>query len=232
LISFYEVSKQHKQEGVNKVSLSQSLMGYYENSLRQDQLIALILINFLGDPDLVVFFLKVLRQVEYETSRDFHLSLRNSYLGLGAQKRIGANHQNRIKPEYIAGVPLNCDRPITADQWRMSRQLMRTIDYTYRGFLQIDPSYPDIPDAFVEVDTCEGNKIYWKLRILDLYMKQSQDFKKCVEGSYQKFRGICDKYAIESIKIVDLPEYEYDIIPFLCLSRYGGYTLDKLEIIE
>jgi len=108
---------------------------------------------------------------------------------------------------------------------------MRTIDYTYIGFLQID--YPDLLVPYIEVDTCSGNKIYWKLMILDLYMKQSLDFKEKVEESYQIFRVICDKYAMESMEFADLPDDEYDITPFLCLTRNETDSeLDQLEIIE
>ena len=198
-------------------------MGYHENwenSLTYDQRIALIMINFLGDPSLVILFMKVLSQVALESARGFHISLRNS-----------SNHPQ-------VGVPLTCDLPITAEQWRQDRELMRTINYTHTGFLQIDPSYPNIGIVpFIEVDTCNDYRVFWKRTIIELYMEKSIWFKKKVEQSYLEFRDICDKYDMETMEAVDLPDDEYNIIKFLCLSRSetgdesGVYPLDNLELI-
>ena len=201
-------------------------MGYpgnWKNSLNYDQRIALIMINFLGDPSLVILFMKVLSQVALESARDFHISLRNSY--------PGSNHPQ-------VGVPLTCDLPITAEQWRRGRELMRTINYTHTGFLQIDPSYPNIGiEPFIEVDTCNDYRVFWKRTIIELYMEKSIWFKKKVEQSYLEFRDICDKYDMDTMETVDLPDDEYNIIQFLCLSRSetgdesGDYPLDNLELI-
>ena len=89
-----------------------------------DQSIALILINILGDVNLIKYVINHLRRQRESDGRLFHCSLRIS------------NVNN-------SSVPLSCNLPFTAFQWRNSKDLMRSINLLYPGFITLTRNYID-----------------------------------------------------------------------------------------
>ena len=235
-------------------------MGYeeYEVASSQEQRIALILIQFLPDPYLVSYFLKILRSVTLEGSRDFHLSLRNNMRGVIAQSRL-KGLPKREAAEYIAsfglptrivsvnssgekierdidpipmscpGVPSNCDIVVDGKGWRDMKLLIKTINYTHDGFFKVSGSvlstHPDQhpnsdfdPDAYYEIRDISSRKygrLYWINKIIDVYTKDTMDFRKWTEQSYQHFRAILDKYPT----MVDVSAEDYYSIYTVCMER-------------
>ena len=86
------------------------------------QRIALIMISYLKDPNLVKYFMGIFGTSEMEDARKFHQSLRET-----------------PSPHKINScVPIGFNIPINSTLWRTHVELMKYISFTRKGSIQID----------------------------------------------------------------------------------------------
>ena len=103
-----------------------------------NELSALGLIRVLKDPELVIYFMKILkplrRDLVDEEAREWHQSLRTNQED--RWKRVAELSQKRKYQAMNAAVPITCTLPFDGGMWRNSRLLLRSIRYFRRGFIK------------------------------------------------------------------------------------------------
>ena len=103
-----------------------------------EETVAISLISILGDPELVIYFLSILKPLrrEYleEEAREWHKSLRVSQED--RWKRIADLSKRRKFSQMNASVPITCTLPFDGGMWRNSRELLRMIRYFRPGFIR------------------------------------------------------------------------------------------------
>jgi hypothetical protein len=181
----------------------------YELALNREQEISLVLIQFLRDPGLVSFFLKILQKVELDNDQDFHCSLRRKT----AEQWEKLNELCKKKKFYQMNpsIPITCDLPFDGDKWRNSKELMKHIDCFFPGFIILECNVqPEdggdylitspIEDLVVGVRKCLDVQIPEDLRDT-LFIKDKVDAidevsfgNGRVMKAYRKFREIVDSY--------------------------------------
>jgi len=104
--------------------------------------IALSLINFLGDPQLVVYLLKfyipIEREYLLEVSRTFHNSMRLKPSDRWTRLNDLCKNKDFSKITPNSTVPITCSIPIDGDRWRAQKELMTTITYMRGNFIRCD----------------------------------------------------------------------------------------------
>ena len=114
-----------------------------------NELVSLGLISKLADPELVIYFMRILKplrrsQIE-EEAREWHKSLRTTQEE--RWKRMAELSQKRKYQEMNASVPITCTLPFDGGMWRNSRLLLRSIRYFRRGFIKC-PCWTDEMEEF------------------------------------------------------------------------------------
>ncbi len=113
------------------------------------ELVAIGLIRRLKDPELVIYFMSILkplrRDLVEDEAREWHLSLRTNQED--RWKRMAELSQKRKYHEMNASVPITCTLPFDGGMWRNSRLLLRSIRYFRRGFIKC-PSWTDTLEEF------------------------------------------------------------------------------------
>ena len=109
-------------------------------SLTWEQSISLILIQFLRDPELVKFFLGILKRprAEFlcEESREFHCSLRMTMED--RQKKLKGLSEKGDFHLMNPGVPITFPLPFDCVKWRNSHILLKRIKLFISGFMIVE----------------------------------------------------------------------------------------------
>lgn len=182
----------------------------YELALNRKQEISLILINFLKDPGLVSFFLKILQKVESDNDQEFHCSLRRK---TGDQwKRLNELCKGKQFYQMNPGIPITCDLPFDGERWRNSKELMRSIDYFFPGFIILEVDFPGEDGNYLVTSPVENYSIgvrlwedihnYKGLSSILFIRDKVSTIKKIYSSSgdrwlnklYRKFKQIVDSY--------------------------------------
>jgi len=99
--------------------------------------VALYLISFLRDPELVIYFMSILKPMRRDFIEDearmWHKSLRTTQEE--RWKRISDLSKRRKFSSMNASVPITCTLPFDGGMWRNSRDLLKMIRYFREGFI-------------------------------------------------------------------------------------------------
>ena len=218
-------------------------MGPYDISLTRKQEIALSLIHILKDPGLISYFLRILYSVEFEHSRDFHCSLRNSVKDNWEMVSRQSKDDN-LSQTVQGGIPINFDIPLDPEGWRRSKELMIRINYTFHGYIELgranwDYAIEDNWEELIPEWNCFRQKedaqsigdlkdIYLKKKMLFINKMSTMSWQK---NSYELFREYVDDFNNYDEVLENLPEVVDDIPIVLCnlnderhlLINYVGY---------
>lgn len=103
-----------------------------------NETVALCLISILGDPELVIYFMSILkpmrRKFVEDEAREWHQSLRISQEE--RWKRIADLSKCRKFSAMNASVPITCTLPFDGGMWRNSKDLLKMIRYFREGFIR------------------------------------------------------------------------------------------------
>ena len=164
----------------------------YEFALTHYQMVSLILINFLKDPQLVRYFISFLKNADLEDAKTFHSSMRTSMKERWEKtKKLS---KERKFHHVNSGVPITCTLPFDGGMWRNSVRLLRMIPYFRKGILRRprlqNEEYIEHNDSLLEVSNSikAVNLIHddsvWgeKFRARDIYGIRSQKMiQECVD---------------------------------------------------
>jgi len=102
------------------------------------QTVALCVINYLGDPDLVIYLLNIVkssrRDYVEDEARLFHLSLRTCKEERWERLNILCQKEEFSKMNSL--VPITCKLPFDDRMWAKSECLLKIIQYFQLGFMK------------------------------------------------------------------------------------------------
>ncbi|MAD57812.1 MAG: hypothetical protein CMK44_04465 [Porticoccus sp.] len=106
------------------------------------ELVSLGLIDILKDPELVIYFVKILKPIRRdfveEEAREWHESLRISKED--RWKSVAELSRARKFSLMNSSVPITCKLPFDGGMWRNSCLLLKSIHYFRNGFLKFPGS--------------------------------------------------------------------------------------------
>ena len=108
----------------------------FEIELKETQKIALLLLDILKDPELIIYFIKLYKNYCFEEARYFHLSLRKnpSLIETYYKKKIKSYWETH-NIQFPEGVPISFNIPFTPLEWRNILLIKEDISYFYPEFL-------------------------------------------------------------------------------------------------
>ena len=150
-----------------------------------NELVAIGLIKKLRDPELVRYFMSILkplrRDMVEEEAREWHQSLRTNQED--RWNRMAELSQKRKYQEMNSAVPITCTLPFDGGMWRSSRLLLRSIRYFRRGFIKC-PCFTDKMEEFALHRYYHGNgppdemEIPQKIKIVNLMLGDTEKSPK------------------------------------------------------
>lgn len=170
-------------------------------SISSDDLkrVALIFINILGDPELVIhlfkFYIPINREYIIELSRSFHCSLRLKPSDRWSRLNDLCKKKEFSKISPNSGVPITCTLPIDGNRWRAQKMILTQIRYTRGKFIRCNADYCSMPKD----DTTKPSE---KIRLIN-YMGICCDYK-IVREAYKEYL----EYE-EELDYNGLPEYYF-----------------------
>lgn len=105
-----------------------------EFDLTYYQLVALLLLDLLRDPELIKHFISVLKATEIDDAREFHESMR-----ISKEDRWGKTKQLSKERKFHlmnSCVPITCTLPFDGGMWRNSVKLMKVIPFFRQGLFR------------------------------------------------------------------------------------------------
>lgn len=161
--------------------------------------VALIIINILGDPELVIHFFKfyipINRDYILELSRSFHCSLRLKPSDRWSRLNDLCKKKEFSKISPNSSVPITCTLPIDGDRWRAQKMILTQIRYTRGYFIRCNADYYSMPKD----DTTKPSE---KIRLIN-HMGVYYECKN-VREAYKEYL----EYE-EDLDNNDLPEYYF-----------------------
>jgi hypothetical protein len=123
-----------------------------------NELVAMGLINTFKDPELVIYFMSILKPMrrDYieEEAREWHQSLRITQEE--RWKRIADLSKRRKFHQMNASVPITCKLPFDGGMWRNSCLLLKSIHYFREGFLKCRREFSEnLEDYKKEMSYCQ-----------------------------------------------------------------------------
>ena len=101
-----------------------------------NETVAISLISFLRDPELVIYFMSILKPMRRdfveEEARVWHQSLRITQKE--RWERVAKLSRQRKFSYMNASVPVTCTLPFDGGMWRNSKELLKMIRYFRKGF--------------------------------------------------------------------------------------------------
>jgi len=99
---------------------------------------AISLISILKDPELVFYFMSILKPMRKdfveEEAREWHKSLRITQKE--RWERVAKLSRQRKFSQMNASVPVTCTLPFDGGMWRNSKELLKMIRYFRKGFIR------------------------------------------------------------------------------------------------
>ena len=115
------------------------------------QLVSLGIIDELGDPELVHYFLKILRPLRRdfleEEARIFHGGMRINKEERWRKTCARTLSMRKKFCEMHAAVPITCTLPFNGDMWRRSCNMMKSIRYFRETFVREEKYTNDIRNS-------------------------------------------------------------------------------------
>jgi hypothetical protein len=103
-----------------------------------NETVAISLISILKDPELVIYFMSILKPMRRdfveEEAREWHQSLRITQKE--RWERVAKLSRQRKFAQMNASVPITCTLPFDGGMWRNSKELLKMIRYFRKGFIR------------------------------------------------------------------------------------------------
>ena len=103
-----------------------------------NETVAISLISIFGDPELVIYFMSILKPMRRdfveEEARVWHRSLRISKEE--RWKKVAELSMRRKFSQMNASVPVTCTLPFDGGMWRNSRELLKMVRYFREYFIR------------------------------------------------------------------------------------------------
>jgi hypothetical protein len=164
----------------------------YEFALTHYQIISLILINFLKDPELVGYFIQFLKDSELEEAQRFHSSIRTSKEERWSKTKLLS--KERKFNQMNSGVPITCTLPFDGGMWRNSLQMLQMIPFFRRGILR-----KNIPATYQNSENHIILEVSHSIKVVNLIHDHSR------KG--ERFRS-----THPSLPLDEIPAFSYKII--------------------
>ena len=196
--------------------------------------VGLSVITFLKDPELVLYFLSILRPMRRdfleEEAREWHSSLR-----LKQEDRWAKLKELSMKRKFNQmnmSVPVSCMLPFDGGMWRNSQNMLKMIRYFRDNFIK-KRIYTQIEGDFdSEVWADIPANIREKVKLVNHAFHKDA----CAEGYLSSFSRLGMEEALNDyITFTEDPEDEtpYNLLPYLCEIDYGGGDIGTmLEIVN
>ena len=193
-----------------------------------NEIAALGLLNILGDPELVIYFMKILKPLRRDCiedeAREWHSSLRVSQQE--RWERIAKLSRERKFSAMNASVPITCTLPFDGGMWRNSKELLKMIRYFREGFIRrpIDYGQPEPgvswPATYRTVE--EDNSM--KIKIVNLLKSET------IGGNwFRSWYGLAEINEALSDLIECYQDEYWELRPYISLDRVGeGLPIRKL----
>lgn len=170
--------------------------------------VAISLISILRDPELVIYFMSILKPMRRdfieEEARDWHQSLRITQEE--RWKRVAELSMKRKFAHMNSAVPVTCSLPFDGGMWRNSKDMLKMIRYFRRGFIR---------KRIGNLITDQDETIKMKSSAVNLLVGES--FESNIFRSQYSRNGV-DEALGDLINLEDYPEIEYDELPFIVLN--------------
>ena len=180
--------------------------------------VAVSLISILRDPELVIYFMKILKPMRRkfieEEAREWHQSLRITQEE--RWKRVAELSMKRKFASMNAAVPITCTLPFDGGMWRNSKNMLKMIRYFRPGFIR-----KNIQEGLVGEETIKR-----KTRGINLLVGESLESNvfRC-----QFSRSDVDEALGDLIHLEDDPEIDYNELPYMILL---GNVVEVMQIIN
>ena len=103
-----------------------------------NETVAISLISILRDPELVIYFMSILKPMRRdfveEEAREWHRSLRISKEE--RWKKVAELSRRRKFSQMNSSVPVTCTLPFDGGMWRNSRELLKMVRYFRENFIR------------------------------------------------------------------------------------------------
>ena len=103
-----------------------------------NETVAISLISILGDPELVIYFMSILKPMRRDyiekEAREWHQSLRITQKE--RWEKVAKLSRQRKFAQMNASVPITCTLPFDGGMWRNSKELLKMIRYFRKGFIR------------------------------------------------------------------------------------------------
>ena len=175
-----------------------------------NETVAISLISILRDPELVIYFMKILKPMRRnfieEEAREWHKSLRITQEE--RWKRVAELSMKRKFSQMNAAVPITCTLPFDGGMWRNSKNMLKMIRYFRPGFIRETPvtRYGNVSN---------DETIKRKTQAVNLLVGESLE-----SNVFRSEYSLCDADEAlgDLIHLEDDPEMEYDELPYISLS--------------
>lgn len=178
--------------------------------------VAISLISILRDPELVIYFVSILKPMRRkfieEEAREWHQSLRITQEE--RWKRVAELSMKRKFSHMNAAVPITCTLPFDGGMWRNSRNLLKMIRYFRPGFIRKGPS-SDLDETIKK-----------KIEAVNLLVGESLE-SNVFRSQYSLYDA--DEALGDLIHLEDDPEIHYDELPYMILL---GNVVEVMQIIN
>lgn len=187
----------------------------YDNKMSWSEEVALTLVHFIGDPELIRYIVTISKPIHYkfliDESRLFHESLR-----ITIQKRWALTKElskQRKFHQMNSQVPVTCTLPFDNGMYKLSHELMHSIRHFRPGFIRrkfkIHEEYCDDVDAELPIKIKTVNLIFDKgmegIAFASCYYKR--DIYECLS----------DLEMYEDINQYSEP-FEYFVLPYILIE--------------
>jgi hypothetical protein len=179
------------------------------------ELVSLGLIDILRDPQLVIYFVDILKPIRRnfveEEAREFHESLRISKED--RWKSVAELSRERKFSLINSSVPITCKLPFDGGMWKNSCSLLKSIHYFRNGFLKIPGS--------CRTERLDGYEE-------DMSYKQKINTVNLMLGSTITSQDFRDQWGIQAIReaLADFILFEEEE-PFIIVEKFRINGEDK-----
>jgi len=191
--------------------------------------IAIALSSLFGDPELVLYFMKIYIPMANmfltEDSRSYHMSLRMKPRDRWARLQEICHKRESTDLRIYAPVPITFPLPINGERWRCQKKCMDNIIFFSGSFIR---KYVEIPGTLITPSTIAT--IRDKIRVINMVNSpcKTENYKEMREAvlDYNLFEDDTDPTLICHVCIYELPDH--DIINY----AYPTFDVINYEIIN
>lgn len=183
--------------------------------------ISLSVLSMLGDPELVMYFMRfyipMVRNSMTEVSRDFHLSLRIKPSDRWSRLHSLCESKAFSKISSFASVPITCPLPIGGALWRTHKTLSHSIRFMRGSFIRKEVVQAN---GVLADETSIRDKVS-VINMINLPLQNVPwSYREIVEAETDYVVAVSHEDDDE-----DEDETPYDLLPHVCILASGGYDI-------